>query len=85
MIHESPQATAKLVTGHGVSDLPTDRVGHVHGRGFVGLGDEVDSQWPTLSPTGRRGEERELASGSNPTGHNRLDRQLVATLVTTGL
>lgn len=69
VVDECPEAAANPIPNDRVSDLPTDRVRHVHRTTFRRFLYETDSQGSTLtSPRGCR-EERELPAGTDPTGH----------------
>ena len=84
VIDDCPEPSTDPIANDRIADPATDHVAHGHWWILGGDLYETDSQWPTLSPPGRCGEQRELPSGSDPTGHFGLDRQLVTALVTPG-
>ena len=71
-MNDGPKPAPDLVAGYRISDPPAYRVRHIHRRVFFGPIYETNSQWPALTPSGGCREERELPSGSNPTGHPSL-------------
>jgi hypothetical protein len=69
VIYQGPELSAESISLHGVSDLSTDRVGHIDAAAVWGIRHEADSQRPALTAASRCRKERELPAGSDPTGH----------------
>jgi hypothetical protein len=69
VVYQCPELSAESISLHSVSDLPTDRIGHIDAAAVRVIRHEADSQRPTLTASSRCREECELPAGSDPTGH----------------
>jgi hypothetical protein len=69
-VEQCPESAADRVALHRVSDLSTDRVGHIDRLFARGVRYEAESQRPALTTSSRCRQERELPAGSDPAGHS---------------
>jgi len=68
-VDQDAESTAYAIADNGVSYLSTNREGHGHLGFRTGILGVAHTKWTTLTPGQWTSEQRELPSGTDPTGH----------------